>query len=66
MTIHKSMTNNMQGYYFPKEFGGEVIQVLREGLNGKWEVIWILENAWTGTEVGEHLIKSDSVLLKPK
>lgn len=60
------MTNDMQGYYFSKEFRGETIQVLKERLNGNWEVIWILESAWTGIEVGEHLIKRDSVLPKPK
>lgn len=56
----------MQGYYFPKEFRGEPIRVLRERLNGKWEVIWILETAWAALEIGGHLIKSDSVLPEPK
>ena len=60
-TIYESVANDMQGYYFPKEFRGEAIRVLRERLNVRWEVIWILENAWTGIKVGEHLIKSDNV-----
>lgn len=60
------MTNDMQGYYFPKEFRGEPIRVLRERLNGKWEVIWILETAWAALEIRGHLIKSDSVLPEPK